>query len=167
MHIFPPGTIVKLLLLARITIINRAGNPYRLCAPHLLLTSLSQKHCNCQLCVGESQPSKIHALSNVIDYVHIGNHIGNCLTKWFSGCFVQGVVSLVCTSCMWLYWYRGFQVRCHKKATRIGACAHFGGNFEWGITRMLFCDSGPENPCKPVSKCHGRPITNQLVLGFC
>ena len=28
-------------------------------------------------------------------------------------------------------WYRVFQVRCHKKATRIGACAHFGGNFEW------------------------------------
>ena len=25
---------------------------------------------------------------------------------------------------------------CHKKATRNGACAHFGGNFEWGITRM-------------------------------
>ena len=48
--------------------------------------------------------------------------------------------------------YRDFQVRCHKKATRIGACTHFGGNFEWGITRMrgfssLFCDNGPEKPC--------------------
>ena len=44
--------------------------------------------------------------------------------------------------------YTGFQVGCHKKQNDenpvIRACAHFGGNFEWGIMRMrgsplLFC----------------------------
>ena len=42
-----------------------------------------------------------------------------------------------------------FQVGCHKTATRIRACAHFDGNFEWGIMRMrefssLVCDNQPE-----------------------
>ena len=53
-----------------------------------------------------------------------------------------------------------FQVRCHKKVTRIGACTHFGGNFEWGITHMrgfssLFVTTDLKIPV-PLD-CHKNP----------
>ena len=48
--------------------------------------------------------------------------------------------------------YRGLQVGCHKFATKIRACATFGGDFELKIPRMRefssqICDNQPANLC--------------------
>ena len=48
----------------------------------------------------------------------------------------------------------------------MGNYAHFGGNFEWGITRMrgfslLFCDNGPEKPCTGDCKMYATEKQNR------
>ena len=53
---------------------------------------------------------------------------------------------------MYAFVYRGLQVGCHKFATKIRACATFGGDFELKIPRMRefssqICDNQPANLC--------------------
>ena len=82
---------------------------------------------------------------------------------WYNSHDAKGIMTLTVGKTICTGFFRSVVT---KKATRIGACANFGGNFEWGITRMrgfssLFCDNGPEKPCKSLHPCDFRGAQEQ------